>query len=306
MFRKFIAVLSAVVQISSVASAAEALKGNQDDPVKWTKDDPGLEVYYHEDLGKRYYEVNQYNVSGFAVETEIIQIDKPLEQIQLRFLMINGGFVPNAEIVVENSRTLVPIRIISESLGAKVDWNGADRTVSIADGETLIILKIGDADAKVDGVSKTLDAPAKIISDKTYVPIRFISEALKADVGYADSVSDWRQPSRNHFSIATVERSDSTAKYSVEDGLKAVIMESEKKYEQIVGSQGPLVESQDYDPQKITYINKNLGRYYLYRLERAADLLILYNSQTGEVSSQKAGNPVIYFDKGFINLNYLY
>jgi hypothetical protein len=304
MLRKFIIVLSAAVQISAVALAGEPLKGSYDDPAKWTEDDPRLAVYYHEEGGKR-YEVAQVNASGFDVETESIPVDRPLEQIQLRFLMINGGFVPNAEIAVENGRTLVPIRVISESLGAKVDWHAADRSVSIADGGTIITLRIGEAEAEVNGVPMALDAPARIISDKACVPMRFIGEALKADVGYADSIGDWGQAPRNHFSIVTVERGGGSAKYSIEDGLRAIEAESVKKYEQIVSNQGPIEEGQDYDPRKIAYINKNLGRYYLYRLERNPELLILYNSQTGEISSQHVGNPVIYFDRGFINLNYL-
>lgn len=85
---------------------------------------------------------------------------------------------------IEEGRTLVPMRAIFEALGAEVGWDGATRTVTAAKSQTTIRLTIGVKVAYRDGVSVTLDAPAKIINGRTLVPLRFVSEALGCKVDW--------------------------------------------------------------------------------------------------------------------------
>lgn len=86
--------------------------------------------------------------------------------------------------VIVDGRTLVPVRFISEAIGANVDWDAATSTAVITlDGKT-IKLPIGAAAADIDGASVELDVPAQIINDRTMVPIRFISENFGANVGW--------------------------------------------------------------------------------------------------------------------------
>lgn len=67
-----------------------------------------------------------------------------------------------------NNRTLVPIRIVTETLGGTADWNADTKVVSLnIDGKT-INMQIGVAPI--------------IIDNRTYVPIRFVAEELGADV----------------------------------------------------------------------------------------------------------------------------
>lgn len=49
------------------------------------------------------------------------------------------------------NRTLVPVRFVSEALGADVDWDAATRRVTIKDGGREIVLTLGSANALVDG-----------------------------------------------------------------------------------------------------------------------------------------------------------
>lgn len=84
--------------------------------------------------------------------------------------------------VIENSRTLVPMRGIFESLGAAVNWDESTRTVMAAKGDIVVMLQIGNSTAWVNGETKALDVPAKIIDDRTMVPVRFISETLGCKV----------------------------------------------------------------------------------------------------------------------------
>jgi hypothetical protein len=86
-----------------------------------------------------------------------------------------------------NGRVLVPLRGVFEEMGAYVDWNASTRTVMASRGDTDVRLRIGDREAMVNGRRELLDVPAQIFRGSTMVPLRFISEALGADVQWADA-----------------------------------------------------------------------------------------------------------------------
>jgi len=85
---------------------------------------------------------------------------------------------------ITNGRTMVPLRFISESLGAQVDWNALSRTVTVQGGGNMIILTVGVSTATVNGQVRSLDAPPQIVGGRTFVPLRFINESLGATVNY--------------------------------------------------------------------------------------------------------------------------
>lgn len=86
--------------------------------------------------------------------------------------------------VIDNDRTLVPMRAIFEALGAEVDWNEETKTVTSIKGEIEISLAIGSDKMAVGGKEVILDVPAKIINDRTMVPVRAISEAMECNVDW--------------------------------------------------------------------------------------------------------------------------
>lgn len=83
---------------------------------------------------------------------------------------------------IQNERTMVPIRFISETLGYKVTWDNDKREVGVKGKDTEILLKVDSKNAKVNGKEVKLDAPASIKKDRTFVPLRFVAENLKAEV----------------------------------------------------------------------------------------------------------------------------
>lgn len=83
-----------------------------------------------------------------------------------------------------NGRVLVPLRGVFEELGATVQWNPAGRMVIATSPGTDIRLRIGDRRARVNGEWQELDVPARIVNGSTMVPLRFLSEALGADVNW--------------------------------------------------------------------------------------------------------------------------
>lgn len=94
-------------------------------------------------------------------------------------LTLNGNYIySDVSPYISNDRTMVPIRVISESLGADVDWNGDTREVTVNKDGNTVKLTIDSANATVNGEVAELDAPAVIKESRTFVPIRFISENL--------------------------------------------------------------------------------------------------------------------------------
>jgi len=88
--------------------------------------------------------------------------------------------------IIENGRTLVPLRGIFEALGAEVTWNDLTKTAFATKGNTLIFLDIGSTVMHKNGTDIPLDVPAKIYNNRTLVPARAISEALGATVEWND------------------------------------------------------------------------------------------------------------------------
>jgi len=79
-------------------------------------------------------------------------------------------------------RLLVPLRAIFEALGATVDFSGGQ--VRAQRGPTLLQLQIGSTQASVNGQNRVLDVPAQAIFGRTFVPLRFVGEALGAGVNF--------------------------------------------------------------------------------------------------------------------------
>ncbi|TYQ17698.1 UNVERIFIED_CONTAM: copper amine oxidase-like protein [Acetivibrio alkalicellulosi] len=99
-------------------------------------------------------------------------------------LSINGNNLKVEKPVVINGVTLVPVRVITEAFGAKVDWDGNTRCVTLDYSQVIIKLYIDNKKAIVDGYEiELLEAP-RIINDRTMVPLRFITENFGADVHY--------------------------------------------------------------------------------------------------------------------------
>lgn len=86
-----------------------------------------------------------------------------------------------ASYIVDDT-TLVPLRVISEGLGADVNWDESENTITVEKDGNVISLQIGSTTATINGKAYTLPAAAEIKDDTAMVPIRFISEGLNANV----------------------------------------------------------------------------------------------------------------------------
>lgn len=114
----------------------------------------------------------------WANETDLPPPPPADPDVPVRLVIAGTEVVPDVPPQIVDGRTLVPVRVVSESLGAQVYWNAAAREVTIRDGDDLILIRIGDQRAWVNNRSFQLDVPAHIIDDRTVVPLRFIAEAM--------------------------------------------------------------------------------------------------------------------------------
>ena len=90
------------------------------------------------------------------------------------------------EAVINNSRTMVPLRFIMEIMGADVLWDGENKKIDITYGDKKIEFTVGSSEYSVNGEVKTLDAPPYILNDRTMVPLRVFSEAVEKKVHWDD------------------------------------------------------------------------------------------------------------------------
>jgi hypothetical protein len=118
--------------------------------------------------------LNPYNNSPVTVmEYPVIKVNVNGSPLQLDVApQIAGG------------RTLAPLRAIFEALGATVQWNSADQSITATKGNTTIKLQIGSTTALNNGAQVTLDAAPTIVNGRTLVPVRFVGEALGAQVSW--------------------------------------------------------------------------------------------------------------------------
>lgn len=107
--------------------------------------------------------------------------------------------------IIENGRTLVPLRAIFEAMGATVDWNDATKTVIATKGNTSVVLTIGSTQPTVNGSVWPLDVPAKIVQDRTMAPLRFVGEAFGGKV-------DWNEATRTISMTSPINNVDNGKK----------------------------------------------------------------------------------------------
>ncbi|PKM49898.1 MAG: copper amine oxidase [Firmicutes bacterium HGW-Firmicutes-7] len=137
-----------------------------------------LSTAYQQDMN-RLFAINQtkgesLNVGDFI---KIKSLNKDIG-IYVNNIKLN----PDSSPYLENNRTFVPIRFISEALNVTIEWDGATSTAIMTAGDQTIKLPVGSSKAYVNGVSYNVDAPIKLYNGRVFIPIRFVSEVLGCNV----------------------------------------------------------------------------------------------------------------------------
>lgn len=112
----------------------------------------------------------------------VIPINESYASNDIKVVLEGKELVFDVPPQIVEGRTLLPLRAIFEALGLEVGWDNTTRTITGTSEGKEIILKLDSKEAKVNGINKTLDVPAKAINGRTMVPVRFIAESLEMNV----------------------------------------------------------------------------------------------------------------------------
>lgn len=105
-----------------------------------------------------------------------------------------------------DERTMIPMRSIFEELGAQVTWDQNTSTITATKGNTKILLKIGSKDTKVNNKTVKLDVQPQVQKGVTLIPLRFVSEALGAQVEWNNTLQRAIISQGDKEIIVTIER----------------------------------------------------------------------------------------------------
>ena len=135
---------------------------------------------------------NYYFTQAFAISDTIIPTTYKAKEIIMKIndpnISIDGSITESdLSPTIINDRTMIPIRIISEALGASVEWIQESESIIIRSEEALIKLKIGDSRYYIDNNAYEMDTAPIIVNERTLVPVRFISEAMNCTVDWDQS-----------------------------------------------------------------------------------------------------------------------
>lgn len=106
-------------------------------------------------------------------------------------VFVNGAKVefPDAKPFMDSQdRIQVPVRPVCEALGAELDWSEKTQTVTITRGAAVVKLVINSKAIEINGMEKQMDTAAMIRDSRTYVPVRFVSEAFGATVDWLEEL----------------------------------------------------------------------------------------------------------------------
>ncbi len=139
------------------------------------------------------------SISMFDYAFDMLGVEKPAAAAEAEpRIIVDGNLVefPDQQPVIIDGRTFVPVRGVLETMGKKVEWDEARQAVTISDDLITLELVIGSptmSNAVTDPVSgevfefnSELDAPPRVINDRTCLPIRAVAEGFGVKVDWND------------------------------------------------------------------------------------------------------------------------
>ena len=151
----------------------------------WAQKDSAINC--HEGSEPMYFKLNISNDTYVPISTMPSSASLP-DEIKV---ILNGAILSfDQQPIIQNGRTLVPLRAIFEALGADVQWEQSTQTVTAVRGNITVSFTIGSNILIKNGEQITLDVSAQIVGGRTLVPARAVAESFGADVKWLESTRE--------------------------------------------------------------------------------------------------------------------
>ena len=162
-------------------------------------------------------------IVGFATDVgpedaTISLADKTYPVKNGTILFINGEIIPEAEIIMDGGKAMLPLRLIAEKLGYEVGWNNKERKVTLVKGDKNLRVAI-DKD----------DSNAKIFKDRSYVLASFVEKNLAESAVVTEGLAkDFKKFYDTNMPI--------TQDKTIERSLRNVIIDEKHEYKNNISS----------------------------------------------------------------------
>ncbi len=117
------------------------------------------------------------NILILIVPALFVRADAPV-----KIFMNKKELKSDADPFISNDRVLVPVRMVFESMDAKVTWDGKERKATVVSNDTKFIFTIDSNIVIVNDKKIEIDVNAHIVNDRTFIPLRFFAENINMDV----------------------------------------------------------------------------------------------------------------------------
>lgn len=140
-------------------------------------------VPIHDSMAIEQTSAKQLSLEDRLKNTVVLYIGSSQAMVNNKETLVDSS---NSEVkpFIKESRTLVPVRFITEAMGAEVGWDAPSTTVTVSLGNKELKLVIGSKTMQVGKEKISLDAAPEISEGRTFLPLRSISEALGKKVFY--------------------------------------------------------------------------------------------------------------------------
>lgn len=280
--------------------------------IRWEKNKADIDIYQTE--LSDFYEISFENPNtGISERT----FERDVKN-GIRLLMINGGFVPEPDTVLQDGVIYAPLEKIAEPLGITYDLTRQEgKYLTLQKGNTTLVFpRYNESTVLLNG--HEIDASYYLCDyDHLYVPLRFVAETFGGKVQY---VNDYEKKfcnednsadlNRVKVNVIAIEMPDGTKpQYVSKDGMEKIIDVSVQYQQNLIAAREEanqkIEEKFYYDASAVTYTGKKLGRFYVYELKEFENFPIYFNEYTGEIYSEAVGLPLVGLDKHFINIGFM-
>jgi outer membrane protein assembly factor BamB len=141
-------------------------------------------------VGRSQIHIQAFDTDGRVQERQIyvsylpsvLQVQLRVDDPRVEVNTLEWPYLLDVPPIIRDQRTFVPLRFLSEIIGAQVFWDPTDRKVTYKYQDIQVELWIGRKQIKINGVDREIDVAPFIENGRTLVPLRFITEPMGAKI----------------------------------------------------------------------------------------------------------------------------